>query len=480
MSQAEGRAPRVLLLGPSDPLCGEYTFLSPPLGVWRLAGVLEAAGFHARVFDPNCCTGSPEQAFDRLLRRASWDVVGISTTGMTLRYDLSLAHRARLANPDALLIAGGMEATFDPETVLRLGPFDMAVLGEGERPLLEIVQRLERRSTLDGIPGTARRNEAGTLVRCSQPALNRDELRDAVFRIPYERMPYRAYWKRLAKASAVRRLPFKADREARLAEIRSVRLITLNYCPMRCTFCASTNFLNAAQGSVARIGRLDAEECLTMVRRIAEAYPDLSTIIFQDDIFVFVSDDRILPLCAGLVAAKRRSEIPQALRFISTNRIDAMTPERLMAMREAGFEVLGFGIESFSRGVLREFNKERIHDHIEPTLRRALDLGITPFLDVIMTSPRCSLEDLAENVRQAYRWVVAGCEVGMYPYVIPFLGAAMASDPTLAPRANAIRLASIEVLRAFPEGDYLKMEGSDASDAQAGQVPKKPKRPRKR
>ena len=30
------------------------------------------------------------------------------------------------------------------------------------------------------------------------------------------------------------------------------------------------------------------------------------------------------------------------------------------------------------------------------------------------------------------------------------------------------------------QGDYLKMEGSDASDAQAGQVPKKPKRPRKR
>jgi small subunit ribosomal protein S3 len=30
------------------------------------------------------------------------------------------------------------------------------------------------------------------------------------------------------------------------------------------------------------------------------------------------------------------------------------------------------------------------------------------------------------------------------------------------------------------QGDYLKMEGSDAADAQAGQVPKKPKRPRKR
>ena len=33
-----GIAPRILLIGPYDPHCGEYTFLAPPLGVWRLAG----------------------------------------------------------------------------------------------------------------------------------------------------------------------------------------------------------------------------------------------------------------------------------------------------------------------------------------------------------------------------------------------------------------------------------------------------------
>lgn len=56
-----------------------------------------------------------------------------------------------------------------------------------------------------------------------------------------------------------------------------------------------------------------------------------------------------------------------------------------------------------------------------------------------MTSPRCSLADLAENIRQAYRWTLAGCEVGMYPYVIPFSGAAMASDPVLVPQTVSTR-----------------------------------------
>jgi len=44
-------------------------------------------------------------------------------------------------------------------------------------------------------------------------------------------MPYGLYWERLEEAYRVGALPTKAAREARLAEIRSVRLITLNYCP---------------------------------------------------------------------------------------------------------------------------------------------------------------------------------------------------------------------------------------------------------
>ena len=422
-----------LLVGPYDPHCGEYTFLAPPLGVWRLAGVLEAAGVRVEVFDPNCCEGPPAEAFAAHLARGGWDVVGISTTGMTLRYDLELAHVARRICPDALVVAGGMEATFKPELMFKLGPFDLVVLGEGERPLLEIARRLRCGERLKFIDGTAERAPGGGVNRHLQSALNREELRDAIFHIPYEKMPYSAYWQRLERAYRVGALPSKAAREASLAEICSVRLITLNYCPMACTFCSSTNFLNAAQGEVANIARLDADECLAMMKRIVAAHPDVRTIIFQDDIFVFTADHRVLPLCEAIVRAKAEGELPQQLQFISTNRIDAMTPERLGAMRRAGFRVLGFGIENFSKGVLDEFNKGRIVKHVEPSLTTALELGITPFLDIILTSPRCKLGDLAETIRQGFKWLVAGCEIGMYPYVIPFSGAKLSRDAELLP-----------------------------------------------
>ncbi len=421
----------VLLVGPYDPHCGEYTFLAPPLGVWRLKGVLQASEVHAEVFDPNCCGASPPDAFEALLARQRWDVVGISTTGMTLRYDLSLAHQARRILPDSILIAGGMEATFKPQLMFDPGPFDLVALGEGERPLLGLAERLRTGRELSGIPGTAELTPEGKLERHLQVALDADELRDAIFKTPYEEMPYRAYWEKLEAAYRVGSLPVKADREARLAEIRSVRLNTLNYCPMGCSFCSSTNFLHAAQGGTARIRRLNADDCLAMVRRIVAAHPEVRTVIFQDDIFVFTSDDRILPLCEGIVTAKSRGDLPQDLQFISTNRIDAMTPERFRAMRAAGFRVLGFGIESFSPSILEEFKKSRIAPYVGPNLAAALELGITPFLDLILTSPRCSIESLAETIRAAYEWLLAGCEMGMYPYVIPFSGAPMAADATL-------------------------------------------------
>jgi radical SAM superfamily enzyme YgiQ (UPF0313 family) len=433
MTSPDTRSPRILLIGPYDPHCGEYTFLAPPLGVWRLAGVLEAAGVRAKVFDPNCCTGSAQRALERELLQGAWEVIGVSTTGMTISFDLELAHLARRMAPRALLLAGGMEATFRPELMFELGPFDLVVLGEGERPLLELAARLRSGGPTRGISGTAERGSDGKALLIPQRALDRAELRDAIFSTPYEKMPYAAYWDRMESAYQIGALPSKAAREAHLAEIRSVRLITLNYCPMGCTFCASTNFLHQAQGNVAAIARLAADECLSMIERIVAAHPRVRTIIFQDDIFAFTKDHRVLPLCEGIVAAKKQGVIPQALQFISTNRIDAMSVERLHAMRRAGFRVLGFGIENFSQHVLAEFNKAHIYRHIEPMLTEALAAGITPFLDLILSSPRARLQDVAETLRAAYRWLRRGCEIGMYPYVIPFSGAALAQDPQLLP-----------------------------------------------
>src|SRR5262245_11867480 len=157
---------------------GEYTFLAPPLGVWRLCGVLRSAGHDAEVFDPNCCDGAPEEALRARLAKRHFDLIGVSTTGMTLRYDLALAHLARRVQPGALLVAGGMEATFDSELQFSLAPLDRVVLGEGEFPLLDLLDALAAGRPAIGIRGTAFAS-GDAVERIPRAALTREELRDA-------------------------------------------------------------------------------------------------------------------------------------------------------------------------------------------------------------------------------------------------------------------------------------------------------------
>ena len=101
---------------------------------------------------------------------------------------------------------------------------------------------------------------------------------------------------------------------------------------------------------------------------------------FPGRIFAFTRDHRVLPLCDAIVAAKRKGRIPHAaIHQHQPNRRDV--GRATVAMRRAGFRVLGFGVESFSQHVLAEFNKAQIYRHIEPMLTEALAAGITPFLD---------------------------------------------------------------------------------------------------
>jgi hypothetical protein len=82
-------------------------------------------------------------------------------------------------------------------TFVPSAPFDLIVLGEGGRPLLDLVARRRAGQPLGGIAGTAERNKDNQIIRIPQRALSRNELRDAIYSTPYHKMPYSAYWERL-------------------------------------------------------------------------------------------------------------------------------------------------------------------------------------------------------------------------------------------------------------------------------------------
>ncbi len=125
--------------------------------------------------------------------------------------------------------------------------------------------------------------------------------------------------------------------------------------------------------------------------------------------------------------------MPRGLQFISTNRIDAMTRRASHGDAARGFSRTGFRHRELLAAGTREFNKAHIHRTSSRCCPPRCALGITPFLDLILSSPRAHLR---MSPRHCAR-LTAGCgraaRSGMYPYVIPFSGAAFARDPRLLP-----------------------------------------------
>ena len=136
-------------------------------------------------------SGTPQRALERELLRDAWDVIGISTTGMTLRFDLELAHLARRLAPQALLVAGGMEATFRPELMFELGPVRSGRAGRrrasaaraGRAPALRAAARRHQRHSraqrrrLDSATAAGRARSRRAARRDLQHALRENALR---------------------------------------------------------------------------------------------------------------------------------------------------------------------------------------------------------------------------------------------------------------------------------------------------------------
>lgn len=110
--------------------------------------------------------GDSQDDICRSILEAEANVVGFSLYVWNREECCSLAGRLRREVPYLTIIAGGPEATADPAAVLTEAPFDFLVVGEGEAPLAEALDRLAAGVSPVGVAGIARRSGDGVeLVR---------------------------------------------------------------------------------------------------------------------------------------------------------------------------------------------------------------------------------------------------------------------------------------------------------------------------
>jgi radical SAM superfamily enzyme YgiQ (UPF0313 family) len=135
-----------------------------PMGLFALADEVDRAGFQTKIYHLGVDFLFNKQ-FDlgRLLRRKQPRLVGLDLHWHYQTADvLDVVKRIKQAKPEAAIALGGYSATIFAENILKEHPaVDFVVRGEAEKPLVQLLQTLEKGAELNSVANLSyRRNGA--------------------------------------------------------------------------------------------------------------------------------------------------------------------------------------------------------------------------------------------------------------------------------------------------------------------------------
>jgi anaerobic magnesium-protoporphyrin IX monomethyl ester cyclase len=346
-----------------------------PTGLGLIAAVLRQAGYDVHVIEVKAERLSREQVMGRL---ASFDpdVVGFGGLITTYGYAKWLIQAVKRWRPDLPVIVGGGLGSSVPELILTRTPADVAVIGEAEETILELVPALFGGEPLDRIAGIAFRNAEWVGS-------------DSAFRIPHSAFTYTPprtpIWD-------LDRLPFPAWDLFPMEEYlkhpvvglgRDMDLISSRGCPHRCTYC----FQVFGHCFRAR----SAENMVEEIRQLDRRY-GLDFVSFQDDCFV-VDKKRVYEFCHLLGRSGLR------IKWSCCGRVNLVDLPLLREMRASGCVSVNFGIESGSQTILDRVKKGVRVEQAKRAVRQVRRAGMRCPTSFMLGSPGETRETALETVR---------------------------------------------------------------------------------
>jgi len=352
-----------------DPV--ERRLMTPyfPLGILYLAATLREAGYAVALYDG--CFEPDLESFEQALDVHQPRLVGITALSTVRANTLELAARARRRGLP--VIVGGSDPTGRPEHYLvqrEDGCYlvDVAVVGEGEETLLELLPALldaQETRPLSEIPGIAYRRD-GEPVRTAPRPLRRE-----VDAIP---LPARD----LADLDAYQRAWKTAHGYS------SLSIIASRGCPFECAWCQKSVF-----GRSCRLRHPEAvAQELALLRDTYQ--PDQVRIV--DDV---VGIDRRWVRAFRDAVLARGPVVP----FECLSRVDLVDREVLTWLQEAGCVRIQFGAESGSQRVLDAMHKGTRVEQIHAAAQLCHELGIETYFFIMVGYPGEEWSDIRATVR---------------------------------------------------------------------------------
>jgi anaerobic magnesium-protoporphyrin IX monomethyl ester cyclase len=303
----------------------------PPLGILSIAAVLEKNNLPVRVTASDVLKLN-NGGILRAIREYDADTIGLSITTENRFEIFALLKTIKAEFPNKMLIVGGPHATMAGlDMVTHIKAIDLAVIGEGERTILEIAAWHEAGADsreLAKIKGIIYRRDGQPTFTGMRPMIeNLDPLPfPAKHLIPMDKYDFR--W------------PVNDQL------LRATNIITSRGCPFNCNFCPTpTTWGRQVRG-------YSPKRAVAEIRWNRDTF-GAEVLWFFDDTFNY-NVKRTEELCRLIIKENIN------IRFVAELRIDILTYDLLALMREAGVQYISFGVEAGSERVRRDI----IHKNI--------------------------------------------------------------------------------------------------------------------
>ena len=265
--------------------------------------------------------------------------VGISAKTQNFPAAMKVARIAKAHNPNTMVVLGGPHATLSTVDALDCPDIDVAVVGEGEVTLVELLKGWENGVPLSEVAGLAYRQDGRTVftsTRANMPDL--DELPFPAEAAPqvlrhYERYPAEAFG----------------------------YVFSARGCPYSCTFCESKAIWT--QKTRWRSPKNVVEELKLLMRR------GVRYVYFDDDTFG-INPRYIEELCRLI-----ETECPK-LKWGCEITVGVVKERSIDWMRRAGCVRVNIGIESGNNQILRSVKKGHTIEKAYPAVDLCRSNGI--------------------------------------------------------------------------------------------------------
>ena len=335
----------------------------PPLGLASIAGYVRSKGYIVDLYDAYSLSGTVKTIIDRT-RSFKADVVAISSTTALIDNTFKTAEAIKKHDKRIKVVVGGPHATADPAHCLSNQNVDAALIGEGDMSLHKTLQAFQNNESLDNIMGVAFRDKEEKIIT-SNPFLikNIDELPFPA----YDLLPLDEY-----KSPYSTRKPFTS-------------MCRTRGCSYVCTYCEIPQIYK-------RTFRIQSpERTIKEVDYLVNEF-GIKEIAFKDPIFT-LDRNNVMKFCDLLI--KRN----YTLIWSANSRVDNITQEMCLKMKEAGCESLTFGLESGDQQILNNLKKHATIQQARQAISYAKKAKIKVVANFMVGNPGETNESINKTIK---------------------------------------------------------------------------------